>query len=252
MSGSDKLYEIRPRSIVYLFSAGKDSAAALALTRDVVRDVASELRAKVYILYVYVTGNTHPLNAFCAFTVGKWHEKHYGFEFVAKARDRLFQEYMAKYGLQKGTQRWCYLEFKEKVIREFHRILPRPVLYIDGMRPSDSKHRKKIITNEFQLIDSSRGKYWAWHPLFSISSDDEVFDILREYDEFSYILKLYEKFGDSLNCIVCPYKNKAKLLQYHFAEDLGIIHDYMKQVMRSKYFLTKYRPPDGNILEVIP
>jgi len=244
----DRIYEIKPKSIVYLLSGGKDSAAALILTRDIVKQYAVENKARVYILYVYVTGNTHPLNAYCAYSIGKWHEKHYGFKFVAKARNKLFQDYMSKYGLMIGPRRWCYLEFKEKVFREFHKTLPKPVLYIDGMKPSDSRHRREIITEELQYIKAYNREYWAWHPLFSISSNEEVLEIIRQHPEFKCILRLYEKFGDSLNCIVCPYKPRKKLLQYHFAEDLGIIHDYMKLVMRSKYYLSKYKPPDGNIL----
>ncbi len=247
----DKIYEIRPRSIVYLFSGGKDSSAALVLTRDVVKEYVAENNVRVYMLYIAIPGNTHPLNSFCAASIMYWHKEHYGFEPIMLARDKVFQEYMAKYGLQKGPQRWCYLEFKEKVLREFHRRIPKPALYIDGMKPSDSKHRSEIITDEFQLINGANRRFWAWHPLFSIGSDEEVFNILRQYSEFSCVLRLYEKFGDSLNCIVCPYKPRKKLLQYHFAEDLSIIHDYMKLVMRSKYFLKKYQPPDGNILETI-
>lgn len=238
-SAIDRIWEIRPRSFVYLFSGGKDSAAALALTRNVVREIVEELKAKVYILYVYVTGNTHPLNAYCASKVMYWHREHYGFEPVLRARNKVFQEYMAKYGLMIGPQRWCYLEFKEKVFREFHRILPRPVLYIDGMKPSDSKHRKEMITEELQYIRAYSREYWSWHPLFSYSHDD-VFSILSKYEEFDCVLRLYEVFGDSLNCIVCPYRSNSKLVKYHLAEDLSIVYDFMKQTMRSLRWLKLY------------
>ena len=61
---SRKLYEIKPRSIVYLFSGGKDSSLVLALTRDFVKKFCEETKCKVYVVYIYVTGNTHPLNAY--------------------------------------------------------------------------------------------------------------------------------------------------------------------------------------------
>jgi len=61
-----KLREVRPRTVVYLFSAGKDSSLALLLTRDYVRRLCEETRCRVYILYVLLPGNTHPLNAYAA------------------------------------------------------------------------------------------------------------------------------------------------------------------------------------------
>jgi len=63
--------ELKPRSIVYLFSGGKDSSLALLLTREAVKEYASEANARVYIAYVVIPGNTHPLNFqfLCVFTV---------------------------------------------------------------------------------------------------------------------------------------------------------------------------------------
>ena len=64
-----RIEEMRPRSVVYLFSGGKDSALALLLTRDAVRELAERVGARVYMLYIVVTGNTHPLNAYAATAV---------------------------------------------------------------------------------------------------------------------------------------------------------------------------------------
>jgi 3'-phosphoadenosine 5'-phosphosulfate sulfotransferase (PAPS reductase)/FAD synthetase len=138
----EQLYRIRPRTIVYLYSGGKDSSLALLLTRDFVRDFCREVGCRVYMLYIYVTGNTHPLNAYAACSVMLWHKKHYGFEVTTRAHNRLFQEYMAKYGLQKGPGRWCYAEFKGRVIREVEGTLPQPLVEVDGMSPHDSKMRE--------------------------------------------------------------------------------------------------------------
>jgi len=234
------LHEIRPHSIVYLFSGGKDSSLALLKTRDIVRDYASRFNARVYIVHITVTGNTHPLNVYAAATVMYWHRKHYGFEPVFLARDKVFQEYMAKYGLQIGPQRWCYTEFKNKVIAGFERILPRPVLEIDGMKRSDSKHRLEMLSSEWQYIERrhSEFKYWAWHPL--INYDGNPLDELRKHPEFEPIVRLYEKFGDSLNCVLCPYKNKSKLVRYRDAEDFGIILQFMDEVMTSRTWRKKF------------
>ncbi|RLG82837.1 MAG: hypothetical protein DRO39_09140 [Thermoprotei archaeon] len=230
-----KLYEIRPRSIVYLFSGGKDSSLALLKTRDVVRKYAEEHKAKVYILYVLIPGNTHPLNTYASATVMYWHRKHYGFEPMFRCVDRVFQEFMAKYGLQKGPGRWCFIMFKDRVFRDVERRLPRPQLHIDGMSPRDSKHRREIITSEFQYIETKDGtQFWAWHPL--INFDGDPLDELRKHPEFRPIVKLYEHFGDSMNCVVCPYKTTSKYIKHNEVEPLDIISDYVNTVMRSKHF----------------
>jgi len=235
-----KLYEIKPKSIIYLFSGGKDSSLALLKTRDVVKDYASKAKAKVFIVHITVTGNTHPLNVFASAHVMFWHKKHYNFEPVFLARDKLFQEYMAKYGLQIGSQRWCYTEFKNKVITKFEKSLVRPVVEIDGMKRSDSKHRSKLLDSEWQFIERKHSgfRFWAWHPL--INYDGNPLEELKKHPEFEAIVKLYEIFGDSLNCVLCPYKSKEKLTRYREVEDFNIILKFMDEVMRSKKWKKKF------------
>jgi len=247
------LEEIKPRIITYLYSGGKDSSLALLLTRDRVREYADKHNVNVYILYIAIPGNTHPLNAFCSAKVMYWHKKHYGFQPVFMARDKVFQAYMAKYGLQKGSRRWCYTEFKWKVLKRYHQgiALFYPALYVDGMDPRDSKHREQIISSEFQHLRTGIGEYWVWHPLYSWKGDK--MKALREHEEFRCVAKLYEKYGDSLNCVVCPYKNRSKLIKYHFQDNeaLDIIYDFMSETMRSRQHLKNHRPPDGDILGMI-
>ena len=227
---------LRPRSILYLFSGGKDSSLALLLTRDFVRELARRIKARVYMLYVVVTGNTHPLNAYAAAAVMEWHRQNYGFEPVYRASDRVFQEYAARYGLQKEPSRWCYTQFKEKVFREVERRLPKPILEIDGMSPGDSKQRSEKITEELQRIETTSGiKFWVWHPLFSSQlSDEEKLEALRRHPEFEPIVILYESFGDSLNCVVCPYKPLRKMLRYRLAEDARILQRFAQVCFRSE------------------
>lgn len=231
-----ELEKIHPYSIVYYFSGGKDSSAALALSRDVVREYSKKYHVKVYIFYVYIPGNTHPANAYAAYTVMMWHKSNYGFEPVTWHSSKFFPEYVARYGLQKGPQRWCFLEFKEKGFRKFHRKLPKPVLYIDGMKPSDSKIREKQITSEFQLIKSYRGKYWSWHPLYRLTNDD-VFKILEQHKEFNQILDLYRIFGNSVNCVLCPYRSPKKMM-YNWRI---ILYSFLDYVLKSKTFKASFR-----------
>jgi len=241
------LEDIKPRSIVYLFSGGKDSSASVILTRDVVKEYATKNNAQVYMVYIYITGNTHPLNAYCASSVMLWHEKHYGFKPVFLAKDKVFQEYVAKYGLEIGSGRWCYSVFKAELIRNFERTIPRPVVEIDGMKPSDSKHRSEAISSEFQLITRVNGfRYYAWHPLINMS-DEHALGIIKEHEEFKCVTDLYETYGDSLNCIICPYKSRYKTVEYHYAENnaLNVLYPFVKEALKSSRWKSLFKPPNN-------
>ena len=231
-----KLWEVKPQSIVYLFSGGKDSALALLKTRDVVKQYAEQTKARVYIVHITIPGNTHPLNVYAAAAVMYWHQKHYGFEPVFLARNKVFQGYMARYGLQIGSTRWCYIEFKARVLREFESRLPKPVLEIDGMKRSDSRQREAMLSDEIELVERSNGfRFYAWHPLINYGGDP--LEELRKHPEFSPVVELYEKFDDSLNCVVCPYKSRLKYARYTNIETLQPIIAFVNTVMHSKHFL---------------
>jgi 3'-phosphoadenosine 5'-phosphosulfate sulfotransferase (PAPS reductase)/FAD synthetase len=238
----EQLRRIRPRTIVYLYSGGKDSSLALLLTRDFVRDLCREIGCRVYVLYIYITGNTHPLNAYAAYSVMLWHKRNYGFEIITKAHSKLFQEYAEKYGLEIGSGRWCYSEFKAGLIREVERTLPQPLVEIDGMSPHDSKARSEKITAEFELVERSSGfRFYAWHPLFGLNlSSEEKLKMLEQYEEFRPVVQLYKEFGDSLNCVLCPYKSVDKLLVHHGVEDLSAIYYFAKEALKSRRWHKKY------------
>jgi len=231
-----RVREIRPRSVLYMYSAGKDSSLALLLTRDFVKELKEELGSEVYMLYVVIPGNTHPLNAFAAATVMEWHKRRYGFEPIYKCMPYVFQEYAAKYGLQMGKGRWCYTEFKNRIFREVEKALPRPQLHIDGMSPRDSSIRREIVKDVVEYVETTnRTWYYAWHPLFDLDlNNEEKLELLRRHEEFKPVVRLYEVFGDSLNCVVCPYKEESKLTRHHAAEDLSVLYYFAERCLRSR------------------
>jgi len=236
VSVKEQLHRIKPRTIVYLFSGGKDSSLALLLTRDFVRDFCREIGCRVYMLYIYITGNTHPLNAYAAYSVMLWHKRNYEFEVITRAHNRLFQEYASKYGLQKGSGRWCYAEFKKRLIVEVERLLPQPLVEVDGMSPSDNRARGERITAELELVERSNGiRFYAWHPLYSLNlSSEEKIKLLEQHPEFRPIVELYRVFGDSLNCVVCPYKPVEKLVVHNGIEDLSAVYHFAKEALTSR------------------
>jgi hypothetical protein len=129
-----------------------------------------------------------------------------------KARDRLPQEYTAKYGLQTEPGRWCYPEFKEKIFVETQRRLTQPQVFNDAMSPSDSKERSEKIKASSSWLRGIMGlKFHAWHSLYSLNPlSVEKLKLLEQREKFKPVINLYRECGDSLNCIVYPYESAAK------------------------------------------
>jgi 3'-phosphoadenosine 5'-phosphosulfate sulfotransferase (PAPS reductase)/FAD synthetase len=238
----EQLRRIRPRSIIYLFSGGKDSSLALLLTRDFIRDFCREIGCRVYILHIVLAGNSHPLNTFAAAAVMEWHRKNYSFETLYKTSQFVFQEGVVKWGMQTGLGRWCFVIHKDRILREVERLMPQPQVHIDGMSPSDSKTRSERIETELELITTADNTwYWAWHPLYSLDlSSEEKLKILEQHDEFKPIVELYREYGDSLNCVLCPYKSIDKLMVQHKVENLSTIYYFVKEALRSQKWRRKY------------
>jgi hypothetical protein len=110
------------------------------------------------------------------------------------------------------------------------------------MSPNDSKARNQKITTEFELVERSNGyKFYAWHPLYNLNlSDEEKLRMLERHEEFKPIVQLYMEFGDSLNCVICPYKSIKKLLMHNAVEDLSAIYSFAKEALRSSKHISYF------------
>jgi len=252
--GCSRAYEVllsvKPRSIAYLFSAGKDSALALLVTRDVVKEFCEKNGCRVYVVYVYVTGNTHPDNAFAASYTMEWHRRRYGFEPVYLASPKLFTEMMCRYGFSTPRGRWCWTEFKEKPISDFYSRAVKPVLFVDGMSPHDSEPRERSVASELQRVESRRGVYWSWHPLFSLNLDSQQkLSILKQHQEFRHVADLYERYGDSMNCVICPYKSREKLMKMSASVLADVYRDLAELCLQSERWRNRFALLQANNLE---
>jgi hypothetical protein len=110
------------------------------------------------------------------------------------------------------------------------------------MSPSDSKARSEKITAEFELVERSNGyKFYAWHPLYNLDlSNKDKLKILEQHEEFRPIVQLYREFGDSLNCVVCPYKSIEKMLIHNSVEDISVVYSFVKEAMRSRKYIRMF------------
>ena len=223
--------------VVFLYSAGKDSAAAmLPYLVEWFSDLASMESwvdalsvPEIHVVHVVVTGNSHPANTYCATASMLSTLRHmrlytpelYHAELLAS--DRVFQWLAAKYGLVIGPRRWCFLEFKYKVIYNYLERLwherRQPLIVVDGMSPSDRAQRSKAVRKPVEIVETSRGfSFVALHPLYGLEFDRLALIewVARRFEPFRYyrcVVELYRVYGDSMNCILCPYKQPQRLLR---------------------------------------
>jgi len=110
------------------------------------------------------------------------------------------------------------------------------------MSSSDSKERSGKIKAELELVERYNGlKFHAWHPLYLLDlSSEEKLKLLEQHEEFKPVVRLYREFGDSLNCVVCPYKSIDKTMTHHGIEDLSAIYYFVKEVLTSKKWHMKF------------
>ena len=113
-----RLYEIRPKTVIYAFSGGKDSSLALLLTRDFIKKFCEETRCRVYILYIVIAGNTHPLNSYASAYVMEWHRIHYGFEPMYRVAPYVFQLSIPFIGFL--IDRITIVHVENRLIFQFH------------------------------------------------------------------------------------------------------------------------------------
>jgi len=177
-----------------LFSGGKDSLAALLWVLDNVE------HDDWNILYVEVTGNTHPLcnqyvHQVCRQLGIQDKLKH------VKREDLDFFEALRKWGTPIiGKYRWCLYQFKLKLV-EKHAY----GVQVLGIRKEDSSRRRNI-----GFINVSRlTKTVCVQPVFDWTRN-QVVKYIREHG--LDINPCYRIYGHSGNCMFCPYHDKKSII----------------------------------------
>ncbi|RLF21640.1 MAG: hypothetical protein DRN15_10780 [Thermoprotei archaeon] len=189
----DPVKFLSERRFTVLFSGGKDSLAALLWICDNIphRDWN--------VVYVEVTGNTHPAcNEYVHKVISML-----GLEerFVhAKREDLDFFEGVKKWGIPLiGQMRWCLYQFKIKVWDKHSHLTQ-----VTGIKRSDSNRRSKAHLIEYMRL----GKSVVVNPILTWKTGD-VLDYIREHG--IPINPCYEMYRHSGNCMFCPYHSKRKI-----------------------------------------
>ena len=181
------------RPFTILFSGGKDSLASLLWVLD---NVPSD---NWNVLYVEVTGNTHPICNEYVYSV----VRSLGLEdrFIHGRREDLdFFECVKKWGVPLlGIYRWCMWHFKVKVIEQYAHVTQ-----VTGIKRSDSNRRRKVKT-----LDVTRSGFIMVNPVLTWN-DGEVMDYIREHGV--PLNPCYNLYGHSANCVFCPYHSKKQIV----------------------------------------
>lgn len=130
----------------------------------------------------------------------------HGRDYWAAMRQYGFPAPLGRFG--KGT-RWCCGTFKHRVLERLPyngRRDGKPWKYgADGVKAADSPYRRKRYTSMVQSWERTRDTYLF--PLLT-ATDKEVWGLLRELGLFEAVVKQYERWGRSPNCMWCPMLGK--------------------------------------------
>lgn len=175
-----------------LFSGGKDSTATLLWVYNNIR------HSDWNVLYVEVTGNTHPLCTEYVYSVLS--ELSLNKRFIhAKTRD--FYELADRWGPPLiGAYRWCLYQLKLKAFGEHSYRFT-----VDGVKRMDSKVRAGIqAVNVLKMSNRI-----SVSPIFSWDERS----VVKYIRECGFKLNpCYEIFGNSANCVFCPYHDQRSII----------------------------------------
>jgi len=180
------------------FSGGKDSLVAL--------DLAAKFWKDFEIIYVEVTGNTHPKCNKYARKIGN----EYGNFVHLKNEEEDFFERLGDWGYPSiiwiHSNRWCLKHFKNRPIHSYVRYRG---VGVSGISPCNSSRRKMLKLQPIMLNTS----YWvpvSILPLYHFTEKD-VWSYIRHNG--LEINPLYGKIGASGNCVICPGMSKCKFIR---------------------------------------
>ncbi|RLI97339.1 MAG: hypothetical protein DRP00_04160 [Candidatus Aenigmatarchaeota archaeon] len=191
--GTDPLAVLSRTRFTVLWSGGKDSTAALLWVLDNVR------HEDWNVLYIEVTGNTHPL---CTRYVLET-AKALGIRnklIVARRDDLDFFEALKRYGIPIiHRNRWCLTLFKlPPILRYAHYV------HVVGVRARESIFRRTNYAHVTYSVVENRLivapiLYWTYK---------DVTEYLRRWSVDPN--PCYALYGHSGNCMFCPNHSKEK------------------------------------------
>jgi len=192
---NDPVRFLNERRFTVLWSGGKDSTAALLWVLNHVK------HEDWNILFIEVTGNTHPLNIQYVYETAKQLGV-FNKLIHARREDLDFFAAMKRWGIPLiGVQRWCLNQFKQKVI-ERHSYFTQ----VSGIRRTDSARRKHVGLIEYYRMTGNIAVnvIYDW-------SKERVLQYIKEHGV--EINPCYRIYGHSGNCMFCPYHRDEYIIK---------------------------------------
>ena len=192
----DPVLFLNERKFTVLFSGGKDSLAALLWVLDNVE------HENWNVLYVEVTGNTHPLCNQYVHEVTRELGIYKKLVHV-KREDLDFFDCLRKWGIPViGKYRWCLSQFKQRFFAD-KRL--SHITQVTGIKWADSNRRKHASFIEVFRITKSV----IVHPILTWSKKD-VNNYVKQHG--LELNPCYGICGHSGNCMFCPYHDKRSVI----------------------------------------
>ena len=195
MSEDEARRALKHKRFTVLFSGGKDSTAALLwCCENVPHDDWN-------VLYVVMKGNTHRLCTKYVVSVCKLLGLERRLLVVESSRD--FFDVMDEIGPPLIKYRWCLSKVKMPLFDRYaHRF------NVSGIKRADSSERAKRQVVE--VVKESKTKRVDVKPI----ADWDNEKVLRYIRSHGFNLNpCYEKYGNSGNCMFCPYASSEHIIK---------------------------------------
>jgi len=186
---------LNERRFTVLWSGGKDSTSALLWILDHIK------HEDWNILFIEITGNTHPLNIEYVYETAK-RLGVFNKLIHARREDLEFFDALRMWGIPIiGYARWCLSKFKEEIMKRYSYFTQ-----VSGIRRSDSARRSKIgLVEYYRMTDHiTVNVIYDW-------TKDRVLKYIKEHGiELNPCYKIY---GHSGNCMFCPYHRTEYIIK---------------------------------------
>lgn len=169
--------------------------------------VTKNLKSNFKVVFIEVTGNTHPLSSEYVHYIVK---DYYGLDLIhLKSKDDNFFDLLKRYGYPSCIwyhSKWCLNRLKNIPLKKYKKL--KYAVGFSGMKIADSLNRKRYIHERFSDgIKTNKKPFTFWGaitvlPIVYFSKSD-VWNYIKENN--LPMNPCYKFIGDSGNCVICPF-----------------------------------------------
>ncbi|RLE38413.1 hypothetical protein DRJ17_04140 [Candidatus Woesearchaeota archaeon] len=230
----------RDFKVIVNISGGKDSTFLLDLCLRYLGPKNIDA-----IVYIEVPGNTHQLNVELVHKIIDYYNNFFDVKekFVHIKKPGCychehreiedFWTYMQRHAEIPYCHkaRWCMYKMKFNYLGEFIEEMKWPkrkIVTIAGIKLSDSKFRKSRYQEYVGKLmpGAIQSHEWVPYGYFAIPileyTTSEIWSYLKIVvpELYNELKRVYDEYGDTLNCIFCPFKDKSTIQKHARHDDI--------------------------------